>query len=133
MMIIAIKRKTHLLLYACLFKKTRLDMLRIIRYAAGWSALNPIEHLWSICSSKLTSVQLDSSVREDGIPPCKDTSLDEEERKDQEKILLERGAQDISAYWSELTFDGHAVVPVPVDCDGRPGDFLKSASELEIT
>ena len=120
----------NLLLYARLFKKTKVNMFGITSYAAGWSALNPIEHLWSKCSNKLTSVHLDSSVREDGIPPCKDTSINKDERKSQEKILLERGAKDISAYWSELTFDGHAVVPIPVDCDGRPGDFLKDATDI---
>ena len=63
-------------------------MFTVTSYAAGWSALNPIEHLWSKCSSQLTSVQLDSSLRDDGMPPCKDTSLSDEERERQEKIYL---------------------------------------------
>ena len=34
----------------------------------------------------------------------------------------------MAAYWGSITFDGHPVVPLPVDCNGRPGDVFKSAS-----
>ena len=120
----------NLLLYCKLFPVAYLDQFSIISYVAGWSALNPIEHLWVKCSTKLTSVQLDSSVREDGIPHFEDSSINEEARERQERLILEKGANDIAAYWSELTFDGHAVTPVPVDCEGRPGDFLKMATQV---
>ena len=63
-----------------------------------------------------------------GCPQCKDSSLSDNERGRQEKILLEKGARDICAYWSELTFGGHPVVPV--ECNGRPGDFMKSANAV---
>ena len=65
----------NLLMYAHLFKEANLDMFTVTSNAAGWSALNPIEHLWSKCSSQL---------RDDGMPPCKDTSLSDEERERQE-------------------------------------------------
>ena len=41
--------------------------------------MNPIEHLWSPLSSSLTSVTLNCSFREDGVPPCDDTSITKEE------------------------------------------------------
>ena len=50
--------------------------------------------------------------------------------KRRKKDRLENGAHDIAVYWSELTFNGHPVVPLPVNCDGRPGDFLKSATAI---
>ena len=62
--------------------------------------------------------------------PHAHSSLNDNERGRQEKILLEKGACDICAYWSELTFDGRPVVPVPVDYNGRPGDFMKSANAV---
>ena len=34
----------------------------------------------------------------------------------------------MAAYWGSITFDGHPVVPIPVDCNGRPGNVFKSAS-----
>ena len=41
--------------------------------------MNPIEHLRSPLSSSLTSVTLNCSFREDGVPPCNDTSITKEE------------------------------------------------------
>ena len=40
------------------------------------------------------------------------------------------GGIDVVAYWSTLTFDGHPVVPIPVSCDGRPGDVFTSATYI---
>ena len=41
--------------------------------------MNAIEHLRSPLSSSLTSVTLNCSFREDGVPPCNDTSITKEE------------------------------------------------------
>ena len=46
-------------------------------------------------------------------------------------MLLLLGAKDVAAYWSNRTFDGFAVIPIPVSSDGRKGDVFKSASEIE--
>ena len=58
---------------------------------AGWSAMNPTEHLWSPLSSSLTLVQLSSSFKENGIPPYADTDTTETEKKKQNKKILEQG------------------------------------------
>ena len=118
------------MLYAKLWAKSGLDMLVVTSNAAGWSAMNPIEHLWAPLSSSLTSVKLKCSFREDGVPPCNDTKLTAEERTSQNKKILDEGAQDIAAYWSNISFDGYPVVPVPVVSDGRSGDIFKSASYI---
>ena len=44
--------------------------------------------------------------------------------------ILDEGAQDIAADWSNISFDGYPVVPVPVLSDGRSGDIFKSASYI---
>ena len=118
------------MLYAKLWEESGLDMLTVTCNAAGWSAMNPIEHLWSPLSSSLTSVKLKCSVRDDGVAPCNDTKLSKEEQISQNKEILEQGAKDISAYWGNMSFDGHPVVTIPVSCDGRPGDAFKSASYI---
>ena len=46
-------------------------------------------------------------------------------------ILLILGAKDVAAYWSDRTFDGFPVIPIPVSSDGRKGDVFWSASEIE--
>ena len=45
----------HLFLFR-LFKVLHLDMLSVSTYAARYSAFNPIEHLWSVMSNKLSGV-----------------------------------------------------------------------------
>ena len=46
-------------------------------------------------------------------------------------MLLMLGAKDVSAYWSNRTFDGFPVIPIPVSSDERKGDVFKSASKIE--
>ena len=96
--------------YAKLWAKSGLDMFVITCNVAGWSAMNPIEHLWAPLSSSLTSVKLKCSFREDGVAPCNDTTLTAEERTSQNKKILDEGAKDVAAYWSNISFDGYPAV-----------------------
>ena len=79
------------MLYIKLWKETGLDQLVVTCNAAGWSAMNPIKHLWSPLRSSLTSVTLNCSFREDGVPPCNDTSITKEEQTKQNKDILDEG------------------------------------------
>ena len=79
------------MLYTKLWKEAGLDQLVVTCNAAGWSVMNPIEHLWSPLSSSLTSVTLNYSFREDGVPPCNDTSITKEEQTKQNKDILDEG------------------------------------------
>ena len=79
------------MLYAQLWKESGLDQLIITANASGWSAMNPIEHLWSPLSSSLTFVQRRGINKEDSTPPCMDTILRKEEQKTQNKEILEEG------------------------------------------
>ena len=77
------------ILYTKLWKEAGLDQPVVTCNAAGWSAMNLIEHLWSLLSSSLTSVTC--SFREDGVPPCNDTSIRKEEQTKQNKDILNEG------------------------------------------
>ena len=79
------------MLYTKLWKEASLDQLVVTCNAAGWSAMNPIEHLWSPLSSSLTSVTLNCSFREDGVPPFNYTSITKEEQTKQNKYILDGG------------------------------------------
>ena len=46
-------------------------------------------------------------------------------------MLLILGAKDMAAHWSDRTFDGFPVIPIPVNSDGRKGDVFKPACETE--
>ena len=72
-----------------LCKKSGLYLLIITANAFGRSAMNPIEYIWSPFSSSLTPVQLRSSNKEDGTPPCMDRSLSKEQQKTPNKEILE--------------------------------------------
>ena len=53
-----------------------------------------------------------------------------EEQKLPNKEVLDKKVKDISAYLSKVTFNGFPVIPIPVNCDGRPGNVFKSASDI---
>ena len=79
------------MLYTKLWKEAGLDQLVVTCNAAGWSAMNPIEYLWSSLSISLTSVTLNCSFTEDGVPLCNDTSMTKEEQTKQNKGILDEG------------------------------------------
>ena len=80
-----------LIIYAQLWKESDLDILIFTGHAFEWSSMNHLEHVWSPLSNSLTSVQLISSNKEDGTPPCMDRSLSKEEQKSQNNEVLEEG------------------------------------------
>ena len=69
------------LLYYELWKESKLDFLTVTSNAAGLSAFNPIEHLWSPLSNCLTSVTLNGCMDRKEIPTYLDTKLDNQEKE----------------------------------------------------
>lgn len=59
------------LFFMRLWRDCNLDMLVATSFAARYSAYNPIEHLWSPLSKRLTSVRLSAVDGEDSLPPCR--------------------------------------------------------------
>ena len=59
-----------------LFKSLNLDVLAVFTYAAKYSAFNPIEHLWSLMSNKLSGTFLLQIYGMKSIPEIKTTCID---------------------------------------------------------
>ena len=75
-------------------KEASLDQLIVTCNAVGWSAMNPIEHLWLPLSSSLSSVTSNCRFREDGVDPCNDTLTTKEEQTKQNKDTLDEDEYD---------------------------------------
>ena len=68
-----------------LFKELNLDFLSVSTYVARYSAFNPIEHLWSSLSNRLSGVVLPSKLNNEDRPPCQQSGTSEENIKEKEK------------------------------------------------
>ena len=75
-------------IYFCrMWRDSGLDMLGLVSYAAKYSAYNNVEHLWSPMSRKLASVILPSILEGESEPPCKQSTLSDEEKGDKEALV----------------------------------------------
>ena len=103
------------LFYYRLFKKLDADMLDFMTYAARYSAFNPIEHCWSLASNHLAGVVFSPFVDEDTVALALQSGLDEEIRKQTEKVIFDRAMNAMaSQQWYDLNFDGFPVKVQPV-------------------
>lgn len=99
--------------YMRLWRDCDLDLLIITSFAARYSAYNPIEHLWSPLSKKLSSVRLSAVDDGDQQPPCRTSGLSDTERREKEARVFNRAITDIcEGYWKDVTFDGFQVKTV---------------------
>ena len=106
--------------YMKLWRDTGLDMLCATNFAARYSAYNPIEHLWSPLSNKLTSVQFNAVADGDSKPPCQTYGISEEERSKKEGEVFDRAIKELcDVHWRSFHFDGFEVKPLGVDCIGH--------------
>lgn len=106
------------LFYYRLFKKLDADILDVMTYAARYSAFNPIEHCWSLASNHLAGVVFSPLVDEDTAAPALQSGLDEEVRKQKEKVIFDRAMNAMaSQHWYNLTFDDFPVNVQPVMVD----------------
>ena len=96
-----------------LWKDSGADMIQCISYAAGQSAYNPIEHAWPPLSNCLTGVILPATLPDEELPPSKQ-NLSEEEREEKDAAMLDLAAERLASYWRNVTYDGHAVVPISI-------------------
>jgi len=108
-----------------LWRDTKLTRMSCISYPAGHSAFNPIEHAWSPLSNSLTSVTLPATLPGEDRPPNKQTELSPEEIETKNKTMLHGAAKELASHWERLTYDGNAIVPLPVEQDGVYTDHSK--------
>ena len=65
----------------------------------------------------------------DTVPPCQNSSLNEEEKKQKEEKILDKAAEDVCGYWIGATFGTFPVIPIAVPSKGREENF-QSADEV---
>ena len=100
-----------------LWKACNLDMLCVTSFAARYSAYNPIEHLWSVLSKKLASVQLSAIATSDDKAPYYISGIKDEQRKAKESQVFDDAIEEIAdVHWNNAVFDGFPITPVPVKC-----------------
>ena len=97
-----------------LWSDTNLTRLSCISYPASHPAFNPIEHARSPLSNKLTSVILSAALTGEDKPPHKQTGLTTDDISKKNKEMLGNAADEVASYWENLTYDGNAVVPLPI-------------------
>ena len=105
------------LYFMWLWKACNLDMLCVTSFAARYSAYNPIEHLWSVLSKKLASVQLSAIATSDDKAPYYNSGITDEQRKAKESQVFDDAIEEIAdVHWNNAVFDGFPITPVPVKC-----------------
>ena len=98
-----------------LWRDTNVTRLSCISYPAGHSAFNPIGHAWSPLCNKFTSVTVSATLPGEDKPPHKEAGLTTDEISKKNKEMLENAADELASHWENLTYDGNAVVPLPIE------------------
>ncbi|KAJ8048027.1 hypothetical protein HOLleu_00183 [Holothuria leucospilota] len=74
----------------------------------GYSAYNPIEHLWAPLSKHLTGAILPDHL--DGeLAPTKQTHLSAEQLRKKEGDVFDNAMETLNGYWEGKEFDGHHI------------------------
>ena len=98
------------LYYGSFFFEQNLDALVVTQYCPGYSAFNPVEHLWAPCTQTLTSVYLPNVLPGESIPPCRQTGIDATTRLNKEHVVFNAAMAKVKdTYWKDLQFAGHRV------------------------
>ena len=107
------------LYYGSFFFEQNLDALVVTQYCPGYSAFNPVEHLWAPCTQTLTSVYLPNVLPGESIPPCRQTGIDATTRLNKEHVVFNAAMAKVKdTYWKDLQFAGHRVT-IEVEPSGK--------------
>ena len=101
--------------YYMLWKQYKLDILIVTSFAPGYSAYNPIEHLWAPLSRSLTGVKGNPITDGDDRPPAYMAGLSTLERTQKEIGVFDREMGKVQKYWEEKTFDGWPIITQAVE------------------
>ena len=105
--------------FYCLFKVLKLDFMSVFTYAARYSAFNPIEHLWSIMSNKLSGVIFSPIVDGEDKSPCQQAGLSQDEVARKEAIVFNNAMKELSSYWNGINFDDYAISNEAIQCSSN--------------
>ena len=90
-------------------------MLCVSTYAGRYSAYNPIEHLLSPVSNRLTGVAFPAKLQGESNPPCKQC-LSAAEKKEKEFTLFNKALDGLEQAFSNVSFDGFPVSVNKIHC-----------------
>lgn len=114
-----------------LWRDTKLDVLQVCHYAPSDSALNPIEHQWSPRSRNLAGVFLKGRLDGEDKPPCDQSGLSTDQKREKEVKIYDRAVDDLNSYWNGQLFDGFPVVSIGVHADGGDNrDTIERVTQL---
>ena len=109
-----------------------LDKFAVFTYAAGYSAFNPTEHLWSPISSKLAGVLFKATLEGESKAPSQQEIINKENVR-KEKEVFDKALNELDQLLVNSQFDGVPVEVFKVMCDeddllwndyGRVKNFL---------
>ena len=92
--------------YMKIFKNLNLDVLLATTHCPGFSARNPIEHVWSVLTKASVSIYMylpDHLPNEQ--PPAKQR-LNPEEKLVKENQVFDAALKKLDLYWDDLQYDG---------------------------
>ncbi len=109
----------NMLMFGRLWLALGLPMLAVVTHAAGWSALNWIEHLWAPLSNALTGVRFSPCIDGETSPPAMQSSLTHAERSDKEAKVFDRALQQMKHIFERVVWAGHRVAAFVIPCQDK--------------
>ena len=100
-----------------LWRRLEKDFLGSSHYAAGDSALNPVERYWSDTSDGVTGVTFDNTLPGEELPPWKQSDLTKDEEISKSKQVLDNAMFDLCRYLNKVEVCGKKVESTYLPCD----------------
>lgn len=107
------------LFWSKLFRQSGLDGMIVTTYCPGYSALNPVEHLWAPLTHAIAAVYLPDTLPGEDQPPSKQ-NLPEEEKRCKEHSVFNNAMAQLKLYWENVRWSGMVpdVTVVPSESSG---------------
>lgn len=93
------------LYFVRLWKSLKLDALFVCSFCPKYSAFNPIEHSWSVCSNAITAITLPAVVPGEELPPCRQ-NIGEEIRRQKDAAMYDSAMELLCVYWNRAKWGG---------------------------
>ena len=101
------------LFYFRLFQEMNFDLYSVSKYAARYSAYNPIENAWS---NLLAGVVFSPKLEGDSKPPSDQRNLSTNETKEKEYAVFDKVISDLAHCWENAEFNGYPVKIKAIIC-----------------
>lgn len=98
-----------------LFRQLELDALFIISFCPKYSAFNPIEHTWAVCTKALTSLTLPAVLPGEKIPPSAQ-SLSEISKKHKESVMFDLAMKLLCKQWNNMSYANFKITAMYQHC-----------------